>query len=155
MPPAAIDWASHTAASAVRYSVTDIGVTAALTVTIDPALARAFGQAATRTVVGAHGVLLDSDLAAGERGDSVLVGLRAALASTESAARAGDPATAGKVARLRAALATIAKIESAAASPVATSPRIVATSSAAGSSASAKTWIDRTYGTLHLIPSTQ
>ncbi len=107
---------------AMRYKVDDRNkIAAMLTFTIDPAIARAFGEAATRTVNGVDGMLVDTEIAgtgttAAARSNALVARLREQLANADAQARneanPDDRARAtARSERLRTALSTIAEVE--------------------------------------------
>lgn len=107
---------------AMRYAVgADNAIGAVLTLKLDPALARAFGKAATKVVMRARGTLTDAEvagadsLAASERGDTVVSRLRDAQTDAEATLRsAGDdqrPQAASRLERIRTALAVVGEVD--------------------------------------------
>lgn len=97
--------------TSARYRVGDDGHVAAVsTLMIDPALARAFGDAAAKTVTAANGILIDSRASGGEAtGSGALVGrLKASLAQAQASTA---PDQVAKAQRLQTALAAIAEVE--------------------------------------------
>lgn len=130
--------------TAMRYTVgTDNEIAAALTMTLDPTVARAFGKAAAQTVNAAHGTMTDATIAGTDaangsgRGGVVLARLRDALANAESGARgATAPEQKGlaiaKVDRLRSAIATIGDVDQGAAGATANVPVLFQYSSNGG-----------------------
>ncbi|MDB5703188.1 MAG: hypothetical protein JWN66_304 [Sphingomonas bacterium] len=123
--------------TAIRYAVDDENrVTASLTLKLDPTLARAYGEAAARTVKSVHGTLIKADIAgvdsaaAKGRSDAVIQKLRDALGNTEAQLRSitnNDQRTllSAKADRLRGAIATIGEIDQGAGSSVATTPVLI------------------------------
>lgn len=123
--------------TAMRYTVDDQNhVTAALTLKLDPTLARAFGKAAIGTVKGAGGTLTKTDIAGADsaaaagRSDMVIARLRDSLGNAEAQLRGqlsdGQRALiVAKAERLRAAIATIGEVDQGAGTSVATTPLIL------------------------------
>ncbi|WP_431470229.1 hypothetical protein [Sphingosinithalassobacter sp. LHW66-3] len=112
---------------AVRYRVKDASrVTAVLTVKIDPAIARAFGDAVTEAVASADGQLVDTEIAGGEltarRTASLTDRLQQAL---EEAEQRPGPEAAARADRIRAALATISEVQDGRAESYATAPVLI------------------------------
>jgi hypothetical protein len=120
--------------TAMRYKVDDQNhVSAILTVRIDPALARAYGKAASQVVTGANGTLVDADVAGGDaagRSDSVIARLNEAQGNAEAQLRnAALPADqraqiAARLDRIRGAIATISEVDQSAGDSIATTPLI-------------------------------
>ena len=127
--------------TAMRYKVgadangAEGGIAAVLTLKLDPAIARAFGKAASQTVTSAHGVLIDADIAGAETADAagrserIVAKLRDALADAEAQARGVQTPdqkaqSAAKIDRLRGAIATIGEIDQGAGASAATAPVI-------------------------------
>lgn len=111
---------------AMRYRVENATrVSAVLTVKIDPAIARAFGDAVTDAVGSAGGELVNTEVSSGEavagRSASVVEQLGQALEAAE-AAQADDDAAAGRAERIRQALATIREVQGPEGLSLATTP---------------------------------
>lgn len=105
-------------------------ISALLTLSIDPSIARNFGEAATRTVTGQGGALVDTEIAgadttAAARSGALVARLREQLAN----AQAQGPAGADRATRLRTALETIAEVEAGQGQTMATSPVLITYSS--------------------------
>jgi hypothetical protein len=129
--------------TAMRYTVgQDNTITAVLTLTLDPAIARAFGRAAAVTVTNARGTMTDADVAGvdssgGKRGDDVLAKLQQALVTADARVRtAATPEqkaqASTKAERFRNAIATIGEVGAAAGSSAATAPVIFTYTSSGG-----------------------
>jgi hypothetical protein len=129
--------------TAMRYTVgQDNTITAVLTLTLDPEIARAFGRAAAVTVTKARGTMTDADVAGvdssgGRRGDGVLAKLKEALTAADARVRAAATPdqklqASAKADRLRTAIATIGEIDQTAGSSVATAPVIFTYTSSSG-----------------------
>lgn len=118
---------------AMRYKVDDANnISAMLTVRIDPAVARAFGEAATRTVTGVDGVLTETQIAgadatAAARGNALVERLREQLANSRALARneGEGSASAQRATRIDNALKTIAEVESSQGESQATAPVLI------------------------------
>lgn len=116
---------------AMRYSV-DNGnrIRATLTVMIDPTIARAYGEAVTKSVTGADGVLVDSAITGTEatahaRSIAVIDRLRDQLKNAQAIAASDSPNAASAKAqadRTQAALDTIAESEAKQGASLATAP---------------------------------
>ena len=129
--------------TAMRYTVgQDNTITAVLTLTLDPAIARAFGRAAAVTVTTARGTMTDADVAGvdssgDKRGDGVLAKLQQALATADARVRAAatpeqKAQASSKAERFRNAIATIGEVDAAAGSSAATAPVIFTYTSSSG-----------------------
>ncbi|CAN5477869.1 hypothetical protein BH09PSE4_BH09PSE4_04060 [soil metagenome] len=119
--------------NATRYRVGDDNKIAAVTtLMLDPGIARAFGEAATRTVTSAQGVLVDARIAGASpagSGAALVARLRTALADASKQAATAAPdqraAYVAKAQRLSTALATIGEIEGGDPQSNATTPLLV------------------------------
>ncbi len=121
----------------VRYHVGDDNmVTAVLTLQIDPAIARAYGRAATEATKAAGGLLIDAQTAGtnGAQGAARASGIVARLRDESSnidALLRGTPtdeqraAAIAKQGRIRAAIATIAEVDQNATQSIATTPMLI------------------------------
>jgi hypothetical protein len=109
----------------MRYRVDDAShIRAVLTIKIDPAIARAYGDAVTRNVTGSDGVLVDTeitgaDATASARSVAVVARLRDQLRTAQSA---NTPENAARAARIQAALQTITEVEAGQGQTLATAP---------------------------------
>lgn len=118
---------------AMRYKVDDANnISAMLTVRIDPAVARAYGEAATKTVTGIDGVLTETQIAgadatAAARGNALVERLREQLANARALARSEGEgsASAQRADRIQRALQTIAEVESSQGESQATAPVLI------------------------------
>jgi hypothetical protein len=118
----------------LRYTVDDANnVSAVLTLRIDPVIARAYGEAATKVVAGSAGALIDTEIAgadttAAARSNALVGRLREQLANAESSAT-GTPAqitlARTRADRLRTTLDTIAEIEAGQGQTLATAPVLI------------------------------
>jgi hypothetical protein len=99
---------------AMRYRVDDGNKTrAVLTIRIDPAIARQFGDAVTKNVTGAYGVLTDTEISGADstataRSVAVIKRLQDQL---QTARASNTPDGQARAARLQSALSVIAEIE--------------------------------------------
>jgi len=126
---------AHCRITAIRYNVDDQHrVEAALTLNLDPTIARAYGKAATDTVTRAGGSMTKADMAGSDaaagRSDRVIERLREALGITEAQLRAtASPEQSmqlsAKADRLRSAIATIGEVDQGTGTAVATTPVIL------------------------------
>jgi hypothetical protein len=113
---------------AMRYKVGDGNhIRAVLTIKIDPAIARAFGDAVTRNVTGSDGVLTDTEITgadstASARSAAVVARLRDQLRTAQSAGTADAQA---RSARIQAALDTIAEVEASQGETLASTPVLI------------------------------
>ncbi|MFZ5747439.1 MAG: hypothetical protein ACOY45_07245 [Pseudomonadota bacterium] len=118
----------------MRYNASESNhITAILTFKIDPAIARAFGEAVNKSVAGADGQLVSTEIAgadstAAARSNALVARLREQLANAESQAQGegatADPARA-RAERIRQALDTIAEVEAGQGETLATAPVLV------------------------------
>jgi hypothetical protein len=123
--------------TAIRYNVDDQNhVEAALTLKLDPTLARAYGKAALGTVTRAGGSMTKADIAGADSGaaagrsDRVVARLRDSLGNAEAQLRGSVPneqraQLSAKADRLRTAIATIGEVDQGAGTSVATTPVIL------------------------------
>lgn len=118
----------------MRYSVDDTNRTrAVLTVMVDPTIARAYGEAITKTVTGTNGVLVNSAITGTEqtshaRSIAVIDRLRDQLKNAQAMAASDSPNAANAKAlaeRTQAALDTIAESEAKQGATLATAPMLV------------------------------
>lgn len=112
----------------MRYRVDGANrIRAVLTINADPVIARAYGDAVTRNVTGADGVLVDTEIAgtdstASARSAAVIRRLQDQLQN----ARAGtSPDAQARAARLQSALATIAEVEASQGETLANAPVLI------------------------------
>jgi len=126
---------------AMRYRIDDAGQTSAvLTIRVDPAIARAFGDAATRTVQSAQGVLVDTSITGADstsaaRSNALIARLRDQLANAEATAQRGGDETGlarARAERIRSALATIDEVEAGQGQTMATTPVLITYASNSG-----------------------
>jgi hypothetical protein len=119
---------------AMRYSVDETNrIRAVLTLRIDPTIARAYGEATTKAVTGADGVLVNTDIAGAEattaaRSIAVIDRLRDQLKNAEAIAASDSPNAAAAKAlaeRTRGALDTIAESEAKQGQTLATAPMLL------------------------------
>ena len=122
--------------TAMRYKVgDDNNIEAVLTLMLDPTVARAFGKAATHTVMTAHGTMTNADIAGADaaataaRAGGVVAQLRDALGNAEAQARATVApeqkiVLTAKAERIRTAIATIGDVTQGIGSGAATAPVI-------------------------------
>jgi hypothetical protein len=114
----------------MRYSVDNSNhIRAVLTLNIDPAIARAFGEAAVKTLQSADGVLVDSEISGADvtttaRTLAIIGRLRDRLKSAQNAA-ATDPAAKVQAERIKSALDTIAESEAGQGQTLATAPVLI------------------------------
>jgi hypothetical protein len=109
----------------MRYRVDDANHTrAVLTVKIDPAIARPFGDAVTRNVTGSYGVLVDTEIAGADSTASARsVAVVQRLQDQFHNARAGTtPESQARAARIQNALNTIAEVEASQGQSLASAP---------------------------------
>ncbi len=117
---------------AMRYRVDDLNkVAATLTFRIDPSVARNFGEAATRVVVGSGGALVETEIAgadatASARSNALVGRLREQLANANASR---DPVQQGRARRLQTALDVIAESEADTGETMATAPVLITYSS--------------------------
>lgn len=110
---------------AMRYKVSDTNqITAVLTLRIDPAIARAYGDAAVKTTQSALGLLVDSEVSGADatttaRSLAMVNRLRERLKAAQTSP---DPAAKAQVQRLQIALDAIAETESGQNQTLATAP---------------------------------
>ncbi|UUX98307.1 hypothetical protein [Sphingomonas sp. J315] len=99
----------------LRYRVDEANrIAATLTFRIDPAVARNFGEAATKVVVGASGALVETEIAGADatataRSNALVGRLREQLANAQAS---NDPVQQERARRLQTALDVIARIGS-------------------------------------------
>ncbi len=114
---------------AMRYRVDDGNhITATLTFRIDPAVARAFGEAATKVVAGKAGALVENEIAgadatASARSNALIGRLREQLANAR--AEPNDPAQRARAQRLQIALDMIGEVEAGQGGTMATAPVLI------------------------------
>ncbi|MBX3564294.1 MAG: hypothetical protein KF730_06930 [Sphingomonas sp.] len=112
----------------MRYRVDDRNHTkAVLTIRIDPAIARKYGDAVTNNVTGSDGVLVDTEITGSDattqaRSTAVVNRLRERLSNAESIR---TPEGVARVARINAALAEIAESEASQGQTLATAPLLL------------------------------
>ena len=112
---------------AMRYRVSDSNqIKAVLTLRIDPAIARAYGEAAVKTLQSADGVLVDSEVSGADttttaRSLAMIDRLRDQLKAAQSQAGTSNDARA-RAQRIQTALDTIAEVEASQGQTLATSP---------------------------------
>lgn len=114
----------------MRYKVEGSNIRAVLTFKIDPVIARGFGEAATRVVTSADGVLVDTevngaDTTAAARSLALINRLREQLANAEAGSARGGAegaASRARASRIRSALETIAEVEAGTGQTLATAP---------------------------------
>lgn len=119
-----------------RYQVIDGKPVATLTYQIDPAIARQFGDNATKVVNSANGALLEShiagfDMTSAARENALIARIRKQLANAQ-AQRAATPANTpqrqlidDRIARIQVTLGTIADIEADDGNTLATTPVLI------------------------------
>lgn len=116
---------------AMRYQADDSNkIRAVLTLKVDPSIARAYGDAVTKTVTGTDGVLVDTEITGADstadaRSVAVVTRLRDQLKNTQAIAASTSPDAAGaraRAARIQAALETIAEVEATQGQSLATAP---------------------------------
>jgi hypothetical protein len=117
---------------AKRYTVnsTTNQIKAVLTLRIDPAIARAFGDAAVTTLRSADGVLVDSeetgaDATSTARSVAMVERLRGQLKAAQSQAGAGNADAKSRADRIQTALDTIAEVEASQGQTLATAPVLI------------------------------
>jgi hypothetical protein len=115
---------------AMRYRV-DAGnhIRAVLTLRIDPAIARAYGEAAVKTLQSADGLLVDSEVSGADstssaRSAALIDRLRDRLKGAQTAA-ATDPNAKVQAAKIQSALDTIAESEAGQGQTLATAPVLI------------------------------
>lgn len=112
---------------AMRYRVDDSNqISAVLTLKVDPAIARNYGEAVTNAVTGSRGVLVDTEVTGQDsttaaRSVAVVNRLRDQLKSANTAA-ATDPAAKLRAQRIQSALDTITEVEASQGQTLATAP---------------------------------
>lgn len=112
---------------AMRYRVSDTNqIHAVLTLKIDPAIARDYGEAVTKAVTGSDGVLVDTQVTGADstnaaRSLEVINRLRDQLKSTQTQ-MATDPGAKARADKLQAALDTITEVESTQGQSLASAP---------------------------------
>lgn len=117
---------------AMRYRVDDANkISATLTFRIDPAVARGFGDAATKVVVGSGGALVETEIAgadatASARSNLLVNRLREQLANARAS---NDPIQRNRAGRLQTALDVIAESEADVGETMATAPVLITYSS--------------------------
>jgi hypothetical protein len=125
--------------TALKYGVDDHNqASAVLTLTLDPAIARAFGKAATDTAVKARGALVSAEVLDDPATGSVPARLRRAAEEAEAKLKdATDPDERAKLsadaARARAAVATIADLDRSNGPLLATAPVLISYDAGNGS----------------------
>lgn len=113
---------------AMRYRVDDANrISATLTFRIDPAVARNFGEAATKVVVGQGGALVENEIAGADatsaaRSNALVARLREQLANAQSSS---DPAQQARAQRLTTALEVIGETEAGDGQTLATAPVLI------------------------------
>ena len=111
---------------AMRYRVADSNqISAVLTLKIDPAIARNYGEAVTNAVTGSDGVLVDTDVTGADsttaaRSVALVNRLRDQLKSAQTAA--ADPSAKLRAQRIQGALDTITEVEASQGQSLATAP---------------------------------
>jgi hypothetical protein len=112
---------------AMRYRVSDTNqIHAVLTLKIDPAIARDYGEAVTKAVTGSDGVLVDTQVTGAAstnaaRSLEVINRLRDQLKSAQTQ-MATDPGAKARADKIQAALDTITEVESTQGQSLATAP---------------------------------
>lgn len=112
---------------AMRYRVSDANqIHAVLTLKIDPAIARDYGEAVTKSVTGSYGLLVDTQVTGADstnaaRSLEVINRLRDQLKSTQ-AQMATDPGAKARADKIQAALDTITEVESTQGQSLASAP---------------------------------
>jgi hypothetical protein len=112
----------------MRYRVDDANHTrAVLTIRIDPAIARNYGDAVTNNVTGSDGVLIDTEITGSDattqaRSTAVVNRLRERLSNAQSAR---TPEGQARALRIQAALAEIAESEASQGQTLATAPLLL------------------------------
>lgn len=115
---------------AMRYNVDNASnIRAVLTIRVDPAIARAYGDAVTKAVTGSDGVLIDTEISGADatssaRNSSLVTRLQDQLRSAEGQI-ATDPTARARADRIRNALETIGEIEAGQGQTVATAPVLI------------------------------
>ncbi|HEX8300550.1 hypothetical protein [Sphingomonas sp.] len=112
----------------MRYRVDDANHTrAVLTIRVDPAIARNYGDAVTANVTGSDGVLVDTEIRGADattsaRSSAVVNRLQDQLSNARSV---NTPENAARAARIQNALATIAEVEASQGQTLATAPLLL------------------------------
>jgi hypothetical protein len=112
---------------AMRYRVDDTNqIRAVLTLKIDPAIARNYGEAVTNSVTGSDGVLVDTEVTGADsttaaRSVALVNRLRDQLKSAQTAANT-DPSAKLRAQRIQGALDTITEVEASQGQTLATAP---------------------------------
>lgn len=112
----------------LRYRVDDANrIAATLTFRIDPAVARNFGEAATKVVVGASGALVETEIAGADatataRSNALVGRLREQLANAQAS---NDPVQQERARRLQTALDVIGESEADSGETMATAPVLI------------------------------
>jgi hypothetical protein len=115
---------------AMRYRVSDTNQTkAVLTLRMDPAIARAYGEAAVKTLQSVDGLLVDSEVSGADttttaRSLAMIDRLRDQLKAAQSQAGTSTDARA-RAQRIQTALDTIAEVEASQGQTLATSPVLI------------------------------
>lgn len=112
---------------AMRYRVSDSNqIHAVLTLKIDPAIARDYGEAVTKSVTGVYGVLVDTQVTGADstnasRSVALIDRLRDQLKSAQTQ-QATDPGAKARADKIQAALDTITEVEAGQGRSLATAP---------------------------------
>ncbi|MES2442291.1 MAG: hypothetical protein V4574_05625 [Pseudomonadota bacterium] len=112
---------------AMRYRVADGGqISAVLTLKIDPAIARSYGEAVTKAVTGSDGLLVDTEITGADstnaaRSLALINRLRDQLKSAQTQA-ATDPSAKARADKIQGALDTITEVEAGQGQSLATAP---------------------------------
>lgn len=112
----------------LRYRVDEANrIAATLTFRIDPSVARNFGEAATKVVVGASGALVETEITGADatataRSNALVGRLREQLANAQTS---NDPVQQGRARRLQTALDVIAESEADSGETMATAPVLI------------------------------
>lgn len=121
---------AHCRILALRYRVDDgNGIKAVLTIKIDPAIARGFGEAVTKSVTDSRGVLVDTEVSGSDSTNSArslaLVNRLHQQLTSAQAQAATDPNAKARADRLQSTLDTIAEVEAGQGQSLATAPVLI------------------------------
>jgi hypothetical protein len=119
---------------AMRYQVGATNeIRAVLTLKVDPAIARNYGEAVTKSVTGTHGVLVDTEITGADstsaaRSTAVVSRLRDQLKNAQGIAASNSPdaaAAKARATRYQSALEAIAEVEASQGGSLATAPMLM------------------------------
>jgi len=122
---------AHCRIVAMRYRVDDGNeIKAILTIKIDPAIARGYGEAVTKSVTDSHGLLVDTEITGSDSTNSArslaLVNrLHQQLTGAQTQAGSGDADAKARADRLQSTLDTIAEVEAGQGQSLATAPVLI------------------------------